>query len=262
MKLPIDWSQVPREFNYAAMDASGKIYAYSTKPEINFKTFFSDETSILIFSPDYWSDSLTERPKDDWIPWEGGDCPVDDNTTVVVKLRSGNEKIRIACFFVWKWDSVLPHDDIVAYRVVKENKVEQAKQEPANRAFKHPYADFIAESLKNTSRKIEGMHPIATDGKWLKFLLADVVNCHQDFKFRFADEAKQECVSPLSDMEIRKLAINNGSETFEDVSRRMVNAAHRAALKWVAELKITNLAQRENAAIVKFQAQLKRMAGE
>ena len=60
---------------------------------------------------------------DDWIPWEGGDCPVAHSTTVDVRLRSQGEGCDVASNWCWyhetRGNPILEGDDIIAYRVVK-----------------------------------------------------------------------------------------------------------------------------------------------
>ena len=59
------------------------------------------------------------QPADDgWIPWEGGERPVD--TIVEVKLRNGGTLMNFACIYDWRHmnDPV----DIVAYRVVRQSE--------------------------------------------------------------------------------------------------------------------------------------------
>ena len=56
------------------------------------------------------------QPADDgWIPWAGGERPVD--TIVVVKLRNGGIIMNFACIYDWR--HINDPVDIVAYRVVK-----------------------------------------------------------------------------------------------------------------------------------------------
>ncbi len=70
----------------------------------------------------------TPQPSyDDWIPWEGGDCPVAHSTIVDVRLRNQGEGRAVASN--WRWyhetrgnsilNSILEGSDIIAYRVVK-----------------------------------------------------------------------------------------------------------------------------------------------
>ena len=60
-----------------------------------------------------------------WIPWAGGECPVDGDTQVYVRYRGGFDEIHAyrAKSFWWRhpWDTDNPQDvscDIVAYKVV------------------------------------------------------------------------------------------------------------------------------------------------
>ena len=239
--------------------------------------------------------------KNGWIPWFGGACPVPPDTLVEVMLYLGVPISKPVEAKRYCWAYKQTHSNIIAYRVVKENKVEQAKQvsglaiaqtskepqnqivsndfnqtqiekfqlnqqakqEPAKKPHKH--AAMIAEWIKDTSRVVEYQY---SDTEWIK---AEPPIWREAAEYRFADEAKQECVSPLSDHELA--TINKGSiKTGEEYRRTIANAAHRAALKWVAELPAkTSLndahrisyqlpAQRETAAIAEFQAQLKRIA--
>ena len=56
------------------------------------------------------------QPADDgWIPWAGGERPVD--TIVAVKLRNGGIIMNFACIYDWR--HINDPVDIVAYRVVK-----------------------------------------------------------------------------------------------------------------------------------------------
>lgn len=55
---------------------------------------------------------------DGWIPWEGGERPVD--TIVVVKLRSGGIGTDHACLYDWR--HVGAPVDIVAYQVAQSTE--------------------------------------------------------------------------------------------------------------------------------------------
>ena len=63
------------------------------------------------------------QPDDGWIPWNGGDCPVEVGTRVDVRYRDGWEGDGLS--FMWRWhhatqkSSDVKELDIVAYRVVK-----------------------------------------------------------------------------------------------------------------------------------------------
>ena len=58
------------------------------------------------------------QPADDgWIPWEGGECPVERGDVVRVKAKNGEIDTDKAHFYNW-WHTGSSFD-IVAYRVVK-----------------------------------------------------------------------------------------------------------------------------------------------
>jgi len=62
------------------------------------------------------NESLVNLDKSpEWIEWEGGECPVDGDIEVVVKLRDGREDILKAVNLRWDHFSVKPYD-IIAYR--------------------------------------------------------------------------------------------------------------------------------------------------
>ena len=58
---------------------------------------------------------------DGWIPWAGGECPVDSKDWVEAKLRDGKAWISEEGQpgEEWLWDHDGGADDIIAYRVVK-----------------------------------------------------------------------------------------------------------------------------------------------
>lgn len=66
------------------------------------------------------------RPTDEgWIPWKGGDCPVEPGTVVEVKWRdipgqSGKKTAKgLAGIYAWWHEPGSGYGDIVAYRVVQ-----------------------------------------------------------------------------------------------------------------------------------------------
>lgn len=64
---------------------------------------------------------IVEEPDaDGWIPWSGGECPVDGNVKVDVKFRNGTCELRQYPDFRWGHSAFLPETDIVAYRISKE----------------------------------------------------------------------------------------------------------------------------------------------
>lgn len=59
---------------------------------------------------------------DGWIPWGGGECPVDEGLEIEVKLRDHTKMAGKARHFLWRHASGRPlyqRNDIIAYRVVQ-----------------------------------------------------------------------------------------------------------------------------------------------
>ena len=62
--------------------------------------------------------AATEPSYDDWIPWKGGECPVERRDVVMVKGKNGDVDTDKSHFYDWhRTGSPL---DIIAYRVVKQ----------------------------------------------------------------------------------------------------------------------------------------------
>jgi hypothetical protein len=59
-----------------------------------------------------------ETDADGWIQWHGGECPVDGDVDVEIRLSDGTEAIEMAGLL--RWDETGELYDIVAYRVVGE----------------------------------------------------------------------------------------------------------------------------------------------
>lgn len=53
----------------------------------------------------------------DWIEWNGGECPVPPETTVEVRFRGGRTSNMDAPGADWRWSHHGEGSDIVAYRV-------------------------------------------------------------------------------------------------------------------------------------------------
>ena len=85
-------------------------------------------------------------------------------------------------------------------------------------ANKHPHADFLAEAVKNTSRKIEGKYLEHSD--WEVCSLTHVVASGNTWQFRFADTVKPVLVSPLSDSELTKIWFEDHDKNSNHDKRR------------------------------------------
>ena len=75
------------------------------------------KAEVILAAPQPSADAaLAATQSDDgWIPWAGGERPVD--TIVEVKLRNGGIIMNFACTYDWR--HINDPVDIVAYRVVK-----------------------------------------------------------------------------------------------------------------------------------------------
>jgi len=226
------------------------------------------------FANDHFEGGLCEDPDNRWITWEGGDCPVDGNTLVEVKFDSGEPPSIPLKARLYYWGNKPEYSNIVAYRVVKEDKAETSKK---------------PKSIELTPAEIQsGVDRV----KWAEGLIRQLPEDHEgrnSWLLNYGEkEAKQECVSPLTDDELIQES-NSVTIRGDDIGlknyRVIANAAHRAALKWVAELPAkTSLSDEAlfsaikkapeysvpvvvgkvvaDAAIAEFQAALKKMAGE
>ncbi len=57
---------------------------------------------------------------DAWVRWKGGDCPVNPDTVVTVRLENGEEMMRYACLL--RWSKMKGADNDIAYfRVVLQD---------------------------------------------------------------------------------------------------------------------------------------------
>ena len=58
---------------------------------------------------------------DGWIPWHGGECPVEPNIRVEALYRDKQIHAALAHNFMWEKQPVIAeHIDIIAYRIVKQ----------------------------------------------------------------------------------------------------------------------------------------------
>lgn len=60
-----------------------------------------------------------ERGDGEWIDWRGGECPVDGNKIVDIKLRDG-EEVHGDKADILDWHHYGVSDDIIAYRIIPE----------------------------------------------------------------------------------------------------------------------------------------------
>ena len=59
---------------------------------------------------------------DGWIPWSGGECPVNNGVWFWLRFRNGHQFGPDDEAALWRWGhNHLDEGDIVAYRIVKES---------------------------------------------------------------------------------------------------------------------------------------------
>ena len=58
---------------------------------------------------------------DEWIPWIGGECPINNGVWFWLRFRNGHQLGPDNGAALWRWDhNHLNEYDIVAYRIAKE----------------------------------------------------------------------------------------------------------------------------------------------
>ena len=67
--------------------------------------------------------TTTTADSDGWIEWNGGDCPIDPNIMVEIKHRI-EESTATNRAKVYRWDHKDNNGDIIAYRIIKEDRNE------------------------------------------------------------------------------------------------------------------------------------------
>jgi len=100
-------------------------------------------------------------------------------------------------------------------------------------ANKHPHADFLAEALKDTSRKIEGKY--LSPSEWEGCSLKHVITYGNAWQFRFADTVKQVRVSSMSDKQLDDIWWFDDSN-YQEQRRAIANAAHNRAIEDVIKM--------------------------
>ena len=59
---------------------------------------------------------------DGWIPWSGGECPINNGVWFWLRFRNGRQFGPDNGAALWRWDhNHLNEGDIIAYRIVKES---------------------------------------------------------------------------------------------------------------------------------------------
>ena len=89
--------------------------------------------------------------EDGWLPWYGGECPVDAGTVVEVRYKGG-PAIGVAQAHSICWEHIDKAGDVIAYRIIKEAEAD-------------PYAELKA-AAKDPTKQIKYTFPDGATNGW------------------------------------------------------------------------------------------------
>lgn len=89
--------------------------------------------------------------EDGWLPWYGGECPVDPDTMVEVRYKGG-PAIGVAQAHSICWEHIDKAGDVIAYRIIKEAEAD-------------PYAELKA-AAKDPTKQIKYTFPDGATNGW------------------------------------------------------------------------------------------------
>jgi hypothetical protein len=115
-------NDVTKDLLEAMKRAKGKLVAFKFIPgEANRWEESDEEALAAIDSAIARAEAALAEPQpeaDGWIPWAGGECPVDANVEVIIKDRSGKVwRFGVAGDYDWNHDE--EPLDILFYRIVE-----------------------------------------------------------------------------------------------------------------------------------------------
>lgn len=118
--------------------------------------------------------------------------------------------------------------------------------------MKHPHAEFIAEAMQDTSRKIElRLKQFGDYAVWAECILPVVIAQTANVEFRFSDTVKPRVVSSLSNIQISMLF----TEPYVDSTSRgraIADAAAQEERRYICSKRKTGVSQLENETINRF----------
>lgn len=88
---------------------------YEGQVEIDDVDGITESSQDYVVVPKSWTIGID----DEWIAWEGGECPVDPKTITEVVLR--DNRTLTGSSSLWSWDHHAKSTDIIAYRVVEQD---------------------------------------------------------------------------------------------------------------------------------------------
>lgn len=169
----------PKGVDAVEQDCEGELFEKDSDYCSGFKLEKCDDWITDVVTKQQYEAALASSKAvaghDGWIQWAGGDCPVDSDAIVEVKYRNPN-RYRYsndrAGDFDWSHDGI--DGDIIAYRMQKQTKSEQACDDAAgdddksdlNECIGHDF-DVVNHPSHYTKGRIECIDAIdsATVGK-------------------------------------------------------------------------------------------------
>ncbi len=82
-QMPLPWSKIPDDYNWAALDADGEWSAHTDKPTLgdglwrNYGSSWPMNIDLIPVPDDSWKHSLTQRPEGE--PFAPSDLPIDES---------------------------------------------------------------------------------------------------------------------------------------------------------------------------------------
>lgn len=80
----------------------------------------TNQGTVWEFQEDVYDLTTLIRDEHGFIPWNGGECPVGDNTLVEYKMRDYGDDVDVVAAKSLRWNNSNSSTDIIAYRVVEQ----------------------------------------------------------------------------------------------------------------------------------------------
>jgi hypothetical protein len=147
-----DIGTITRNFGNRSIEAKCETWSHSQQGTLG------EDFELLQES----NDKPSQEENDDWIEWNGGECPIPNDTLHEVKLRSGTiSKDRDPQTWAWyRSEDQSYYGDIIAYRILPSQKVlGDVSEEPATTILLEVDSSYnqgksLVEVIKHVSYKV------------------------------------------------------------------------------------------------------------